>query len=93
MGMSGASHLRPGYQRLLEDARKGLFDVLVTESLDRLSRDQEHIAALYKQMCFSGIPIMSVSEGPISELHIGLKGTMSALYLKDLAQKTHRGLE
>jgi site-specific DNA recombinase len=29
----------------------------------------------------------------ISELHIGLKGTMSALFLKDLAQKTHRGLE
>ncbi|WP_232622865.1 recombinase family protein [Pseudorhodobacter sp. MZDSW-24AT] len=34
-----------------------------------------------------------VAEGEISELHIGLKGTMSALYLKDLAQKTHRGLE
>jgi hypothetical protein len=27
-----------------------------------------------------------------SELHIGLKGTMGALYLKDLADKTRRGL-
>jgi hypothetical protein len=26
-------------------------------------------------------------------MHIGLKGTMNALFLKDLAQKTHRGLE
>ncbi|MBR0649951.1 serine recombinase [Roseomonas terrae] len=34
-----------------------------------------------------------VAEGEISELHVGLKGTMGALYLKDLAQKTHRGLE
>lgn len=34
-----------------------------------------------------------MAEGEISELHIGLKGTMSALYLKDLAQKTHRGFE
>jgi site-specific DNA recombinase len=34
-----------------------------------------------------------LAEGDISELHIGLKGTMSALFLKDLAQKTHRGLE
>ena len=33
------------------------------------------------------------AEGAISELHIGLKGTMNALFLKDLAQKTHRGLE
>ncbi len=33
------------------------------------------------------------AEGGISELHIALKGTMGALYLKDLAAKTHRGLE
>jgi DNA invertase Pin-like site-specific DNA recombinase len=34
-----------------------------------------------------------VAEGLVDELHVGLKGTMNALYLKDLAQKTHRGLE
>ncbi|MDZ5454446.1 recombinase family protein [Labrys sp. ZIDIC5] len=92
-GMSGSSHLRPGYQAMMQDARAGRFDILVAESLDRLSRDQEHIAALFKQLRFLGIPILTVAEGEISELHIGLKGTMSALYLKDLAQKTHRGLE
>uniref|UniRef100_UPI00109C6A50 recombinase family protein n=1 Tax=Candidatus Halocynthiibacter alkanivorans TaxID=2267619 RepID=UPI00109C6A50 len=92
-GLSGASHLRPGYQRLLEDARNGCFDVVVAESLDRLSRDQEHIAAFFKQMKFRDIPIVTVAEGEITELHIGLKGTMSSLFLKDLAQKTHRGLE
>ena len=92
-GLSGASHLRPAYQRLLEDARNNSFDVVVAEGLDRISRDQEHIAAFFKQMRFQGIPIVTVAEGEISELHIGLKGTMSSLFLKDLAQKTHRGLE
>ncbi|WP_425044985.1 recombinase family protein [Primorskyibacter sp. S87] len=92
-GLSGSSHLRPGYQRLLEDARHNVFDVVVAEGLDRISRDQEHIAAFFKQMRFQGIPIITVAEGEISELHIGLKGTMSSLFLKDLAQKTHRGLE
>lgn len=29
----------------------------------------------------------------ISELHVGLKGAMNALFLKDLAQKIRRGLE
>ena len=29
----------------------------------------------------------------IGKLHVGLKGTMNALFLKDLAQKTRRGLE
>ncbi len=37
--------------------------------------------------------IITLSEGEISELHVGLKGTMGALYLKDLADKTRRGLE
>ncbi len=92
-GISGASHLRPAYQRVLEDARNDKFDVVVSEGLDRISRDQEHIAAFFKQMRFQGIPIVTVAEGEISELHIGLKGTMSSLFLKDLAQKTHRGLE
>ena len=32
---SGSSHLRPGYQKLLEDAREGRFDVVLAESLDR----------------------------------------------------------
>jgi DNA invertase Pin-like site-specific DNA recombinase len=36
--MSGASALRPGYQRLLEDARADRFDIVVAEALDRLTR-------------------------------------------------------
>ena len=91
--ISGASMLRPGYQRLLEDMRAGPFDLVVAEGLDRLSRDQEHTAALYKRLCFLGIRLVTIAEGEINELHVGLKGTMNALYLKDLAQKTHRGLE
>lgn len=35
-GLSGASHLRTGYQRLLEDARVNQFDVVVAEGLDRI---------------------------------------------------------
>ncbi len=91
--ISGATTLRPGYQKLLEDARSRKFDIVLAEGLDRLSRDQEDIAALYKQLSFSGIKLVTLAEGEITELHVGLKGTMIALYLKDLAQKTRRGLE
>ncbi|MEM9964144.1 MAG: recombinase family protein, partial [Asticcacaulis sp.] len=59
-GLSGSTHLRPGYQSMMIDARQGLFDVLVAEGLDRLSRDQEHIAALHKQLRYLGIPIITV---------------------------------
>lgn len=92
-GISGASLLRPGYQQLMTDARQKKFEVVLAEGIDRISRDQEHIAAFYKQMSFSGVSIVTVAEGEVSDLHIGLKGTMSSLFLKDLAQKTRRGLE
>ena len=90
--ISGATTLRPGYQKMLEDARAGRFEVLVAEALDRLSRDQENIAGLFKQLSFAGVRLIT-SEGEVGELHVGLKGTMNALFLKDLAQKTRRGLE
>ena len=90
--ISGASSLRPAYQTLLEHAREKRFDIVVSEALDRLSRDQSDVAGLYKRLTFSSVTIHTVSEGLVTELHVGLKGTMNALFLKDLADKTHRGL-
>ena len=90
--ISGASLLRPGIQSLMIAAMNGEFDILLCEALDRLSRDQEDIAGLYKRMEFAGVKIFTLSEGEISSLHIGLKGTMNAMFLKDLADKTRRGL-
>ena len=90
---SGASHPRPGYQKLLADGRVGAFDVVVAEALDRLSRDQERVAALFKHLSFVGVKIITLAEGEIGALHVGLKGTMNALYLTDLRQKVWRGLE
>lgn len=90
--LSGASMVRPGLQALLEAARAKGFEVLVCEALDRLSRDQADVAQIYKQLRFFGVQIVTLSEGPVSELHVGLKGTMNALFLQDLADKTRRGL-
>ena len=92
-GISGASMiLRPGIQALLQDAQAGQFDIVMAEALDRISRDQADVATFYKHLKFAGVPIVTLSEGEISELHVGLKGTMNALFLKDLAAKTHRGI-
>src|SRR5882762_6479036 len=61
--ISGATLLRPGIQALMADAQRGKFDVILTESLDRLSRDQEDVAGLFKRMRFAGVRIVTVSEG------------------------------
>ena len=90
--MSGASLMRPGIQELIAIALSGKVDVVLSEALDRLSRDQEDIAGIYKRMSFADVKIVTLSEGEVSNLHVGLKGTMNALFLKDLADKTRRGL-
>jgi DNA invertase Pin-like site-specific DNA recombinase len=82
---------RPGMQALLNDAKDATFSVVIAEALDRISRDQEDIAAIYKRLNHADVRIVTLAEGEINELHVGLKGTMNALFLKDLAQKTRRG--
>lgn len=90
--ISGASLIRPAVQSLIADALAGKFTIIVAEAMDRLSRDQEDIAGIFKRMEFAGVKIITLSEGEINHLHVGLKGTMNALFLKDLADKTRRGL-
>jgi site-specific DNA recombinase len=38
------------------------------------------------------VRIVTLAHGELSEWHVGLKGTMNSLFLKDLANKTRRGL-
>ena len=90
--ISGASLLRPGIQALMSDSGQGGFQIVLAEAMDRLSRDQEDIAGLFKRMAYADVKIVTLSEGEVSHLHVGLKGTMNALFLKDLADKTRRGL-
>jgi DNA invertase Pin-like site-specific DNA recombinase len=90
--VSGATLLRAGFQALMRDALNRRFDIVLAESLDRFSRDQEDTAGLFKRLTFAGVNIVTLAEGDITHLHIGFKGTMNALFLKDLAEKTHRGL-
>jgi hypothetical protein len=43
-------------------------------------------------MTFAGVAIETVADGLVNEMHVGLKGTMNALFLKNLALKVHRGM-
>ncbi len=90
---SGALRMRRGYQTLLTDALSGKFDFVLAESLDRLTRDLEETARLYKRLRFVNVGIVTVSEGSISEVHVSISGLMGEMYLKSLGEKTRRGLE
>ena len=64
--LSGATTLRPSFQALLAAMRAGQLDMVLAESLDRFSRDQEHIAGFYKLACFARVQVFTLAEGPRS---------------------------
>ncbi len=92
-GISGtALATRPGVRALMRDAGAGAFDLVLTEALDRLSRGQADMARLFELLSFHGVRLETLGSGQVSELHVGLEGTMNRLYLVELAKKTRRGL-
>lgn len=76
----GSICMRPGYQKLLEDAREGQFQLVIAEALDRMSRDQGDVAALYKHLRFASAKLVMLAQSEVSELHVGLKSTMNARF-------------
>ena len=90
---SGASILnREGLLRMMECAKDGAFDVLVTEALDRISRDMEDLAGIYKRLTFRGIEIRAVHEGKVDTVLVGLRGLVGQLYREDNVKKVRRGM-
>jgi site-specific DNA recombinase len=90
---SGASILgRDGLLSLMEHSRAAEFDTVVVEALDRLSRDQEDLAGIYKRLSFAGIKIIAVHEGQADQMQIGIRGLVGALFLQDLSHKVRRGM-
>jgi DNA invertase Pin-like site-specific DNA recombinase len=88
---------RPGFRKLLDDARARRFEVLLVDDLARLSRDSAKTEELRRQFVFWRIRLIGVSDGIDTankghKLLSGMKGIMNDVFLDDLAERTHRGL-
>ena len=82
---------RPALARLLQDAKYGLIDVVCTEALDRISRDQEDLAGIYKRLRFWNVRLITLDQGEIGPIHVGIGGLMNQAWVENLAFKTRRG--
>ncbi|MEZ0468952.1 recombinase family protein, partial [Phaeobacter sp. SYSU ZJ3003] len=91
--LSGKNALRPGYQRLIRAAECGQIDIIVAESQNRLSRDMADSATLLKRMSYFGVRLHTAAENELDDMKVGVSGLVSTMFLRDLAQKTRRGLE
>lgn len=89
--VSGSSMFRPGIEALLRDAKNDYFDMVLSEAMDRLSRNLADIAKFHERMEHARITIWTLTEGKVDQMMIGMKGTMNAIQLRDIAFKTVRG--
>ena len=58
--MSGATLMRPGFQAMMQSALRKEVEVVLAESLDRFSRDQEDTAGLFKRLTFVGVNVVTL---------------------------------
>jgi site-specific DNA recombinase len=98
--LSGAGADRPGLVRLLAAAGRvpRPFDVLLMDDTSRISRNQGETARIMERLNFLGVRVVAVSQGIDSdseqaEVLMTVHGLVDSLYIKELAKKTHRGLE
>jgi site-specific DNA recombinase len=90
---SGASIIgRDGVISMMEAAKARQFDMVVVEALDRLSRDQEDLAAMYKRLTFADVLIEAVFDGRADPIQVGIRALVGQLYISDLRAKVKRGM-
>jgi site-specific DNA recombinase len=98
--LSGVGADRPGLGRLL-DAALSLgrpFDIVLLDDSSRLARNTKDALTFFERLNFAGIRLIAVSQGIDSDneqahVLVTVHGMVDSLYVKELAKKTHRGLE
>jgi site-specific DNA recombinase len=81
---------RDGFLELMHEAKARKFDVVIVESLDRVSRDPEDLAGIFKRLKFAQVDRHTLNEGIADDMKVGFRGMMGAAFLKDLAAKVRR---
>ena len=89
LAVSGTALTLPGRDAMLAAIES--YDVVLAEHSERVSRDQVDLPAIWRRIRFAGRELVTLAEGAVTELHVGLGSTMSALFLKGLGEKTRRG--
>ncbi len=98
-GFSGTTADRPALERMMTDARRGKFDLLVVWKLDRLGRSLQHLLAILDELTSLGVGFVSVRDAGITtesasgKLMISLIGAFSAYEHAMIRERCMAGLQ
>jgi DNA invertase Pin-like site-specific DNA recombinase len=74
------------------------FDIVLVDDTSRISRSLSDAVQLFEKLRFAGIRVIAVAQGidtrsEQADVLVTVHGLVDSLYVKELAKKTHRGLE
>jgi len=94
---SATTDNRPGFLGMIEDAKKGLFDVLLVHKLDRFARNRYDSAFYRRELNLAGVKLVSITEklddSPESVILESVIEGMAEYYSKNLAREAMKGLK
>ena len=95
-GFTGKNGDRPGLQRLLTDAKLGLFDIAVVSKLDRLARNLSLLLEIEKTLKEHGVTLISMKESvdtstPTGKMAFSLFGLVSEWDRENIVERTRSG--
>jgi DNA invertase Pin-like site-specific DNA recombinase len=96
-GVSGAKDSRPALDRLVKNARRRTFDVVVAWKLDRMGRNLKHLITLLDDLQALGIAFVSLGEGidattPAGKLQMHILGAIAEFERGRIVERVRAGL-
>ena len=96
-GFSGTRARRPELDRMMEDARRHRFDVLLVWSCDRLARSTKHLLQTLDELSGFGIQFLSQreaidTEGPLGRAIIVIVSAMAELERCIIIERVRAGM-
>ena len=95
---SGSSTIgREEFKRMMEDAKNGAFDLIITKSISRFGRDTEDILTATRELSAHGVYVLFEeqslnSRSPESELYISLYGSQAQAENLNLSENIKWGI-
>lgn len=94
--LTGTNDKRPGFQKMIQDAKKRSWDYVIVYTLDRFARDRYDSAVYKRQLKDSGVKVLSamenISDDPTGVLMESLLEGLAEYYSKELSRKIRRGM-
>lgn len=95
--ISGAKSKRPGLDRLMSDARRHRFDVVLVAAFDRIARNVRHFLEVLDELNHLNIQFISMREnidtgGPLGRAMLTIIGAISELERSLIVERVKAGM-